>query len=180
MLIAAEDSTLLVVDIQERLLPAVVEPDTVLRNAAILMTAAGRLDVPVVISEQYPAGIGPTVAPLRHLVPPGSVVEKISFSCHGEPAFDARLDGLKRKQAVILGLEAHVCVMQTALDLQRSGVAVFAVADAMSSRDPRNHALAVERMRAGGVTIVSTEMVVFEWLRRAGTDLFRELLALIK
>ena len=180
MLIAAEDSALLVVDIQERLLPAVQAPDAVLRNAAILMRAAGRLDVPVVISEQYPAGLGHTVDALRILAPSASTVAKLDFSCCGEPAFTAHIEALKRRHIVILGLEAHVCVMQTALDLCRSGVAVFAVADAMSSRDPRNHELTVERLCAGGVTVVSTEMVVFEWMRRAGTDLFRDLLESIK
>lgn len=178
MLIKAERSALLVIDIQEKLAPAMNGIERVVENTAILMRAARRLAVPLLVSEQYPKGLGATVAALaaNH----GEVVEKITFSCLGDEAFAARFDALGRDRAVIAGIEAHVCVLQTAMDLLDRGAAVFVVADATASRSPDNRSAALRRLRGAGAEIVTTEMVIFEWLGQAGTDEFKELSKLIK
>lgn len=180
MLLSAESSALVIVDVQERLMPAVVEPGRVLRNIDVLLKASGELKVPVLVSEQYPKGLGPTVAAVRNALPPDSVVEKITFSSAGSPAFMDRLVGLGRKQIVLLGAETHVCVLQTALAVAAADFDVFLVADACSSRTKENIELAIARMRANGIEIVSTEMVVFEWMERAGTPSFKIISQLIK
>ncbi|MBK1836182.1 hydrolase [Azospirillum sp. YIM B02556] len=181
MILRAQDSVLLVVDVQERLLPAIHESGRVVRNAGMLLKAAAALSVPVLVTEQYPRGLGPTVEAVRADLPAGTpVIEKITFGCTGEPAFNAAVGELNRSQIVLCGTEAHVCVMQTALGLRRQGHAVYLVADAVSSRTPANHAMALERMRDAGVTIVTTEMVLFEWMERAGTPVFKVISALVK
>ncbi|TVR96837.1 MAG: hydrolase [Rhodospirillales bacterium] len=180
MRIQAGQSYLLVVDIQERLAPAVAEPEQVIANTARLLQAAHRLDIPVLASEQYPRGIGQTVAALRALLPPRSVMEKMHFSCLDDGACAERIRSLQRRQAVVAGMEAHVCVLQTAEGLIEAGYDVFVVADAVSSRVPANHDRALQRLSTDGAHIVSTEMVLFEWLNKAGTPVFRELMTLIK
>lgn len=180
MLLSSERSALLVVDVQERLEPAVHAHDRVVRNVGILLDSARQLGIPVLASEQYPKGLGSTVAAVRERLPVDAVVEKIHFSCTAEPGFVQRLDAFARDQIVLCGMEAHVCVMQTALGLRAMGRKVYIVADATSSRSPGNAELGVERMRENGVEIVTTEMVVFEWLQRAGTPDFKALIELIK
>jgi nicotinamidase-related amidase len=180
MLVNAGESCLLVVDVQERLLPAVTDGEAVVENTAILLKAAAALDVPVLASEQYPKGIGHTVPELSALLPADAVVEKVHFSCLADAGFAGRFAALGRRQAVIAGLEAHVCVLQTAEQILADGHDVFVVADAVSSRAPANHAAALRRLEAAGARIVTTEMVVFEWLGQAGTPAFRELSRLIK
>jgi len=180
MRMTAAHSCLLVIDIQQRLLPAIAEPELVTGNTAVLMRAAQRLSVPVLLSEQYPRGLGPTVEQVAEFVPAGTTVAKEHFSCWSEPAWRERFEGIARDQAVICGMESHVCVMQTALDLLSAGRRVFVVADAVSSRHVDSKARALDRMRDAGAAIVTTEMVVFEWLERAGTAEFKDLSALIK
>jgi len=174
MLIERARSALLVIDIQERLLPHIDEGQAVLDHAVWLVKVAQRLGVPVMVSEQYPKGIGPTVAVLRGLTSPECVGEKLHFSCVAARCLDA-LAGAGRPQVVVAGTESHVCVLQTVLDLRAQGREVFVVAEAVGSRKPADKALALERMRAHGAGIVSREMVAFEWLRQAGTDEFREI-----
>ena len=175
-----EKSLLLVVDEQVRLAPATFSREQAVANTQILLKAAARLEVPVLASEQYPKGLGPTVPEIAALLPPGSVAEKIHFSCASDPGIVARVEALGRRQVVVAGMEAHVCVLQTALGLKQRGYDVHVVADATSSRRPESHALAMERLRLAGIPVVNTEMVVFEWLAQAGTAEFRELSALIK
>lgn len=173
MLIERAKSCLLVVDIQERLLPAIHEGERVVEHTAWLMQIARELDIPLLVSEQYPRGLGHTVAELADLIPEGAIVEKIHFSCAASPECQERLEEIDQDQVVITGMEAHVCVLQTALGLVANGRQVFVVADAVSSRRPEDAQLGLERMRAAGVQVVSREMVVFEWLHRAGTEEFR-------
>lgn len=181
MILRAQESVLVVVDVQERLLPAIHDSDRVVRNTGMLLKGAAALSVPVLVTEQYPRGLGPTVEAVRaHLPADTPVIEKITFGSTGEPAFNAAIDGLKRRQIVLCGTEAHVCVLQTALGLRQQGHAVYLVADAVSSRTPANHTAALERMRAAGVTVVTTEMVLFEWMERAGTPVFKVVSALVK
>lgn len=180
MLMSATASCLLVVDIQERLLPKMAMPEAVVENATVLIKSARRLDIPVLVSEQYPRGLGGTVADLVPLLRSDEKVEKVHFSCIGEEAFANRFWALNRRQAVVAGLEAHVCVLQTVEDLLATGIETFVVEDATSSRTEKNHSAAMVRLREAGAHVVCTEMVVFEWLAKAGTPTFRELSALIK
>lgn len=173
MLMRVETSCLLVVDFQERLMPAIYQADSVVANGAWLIQIAQRLGVPVLASEQYPQGLGHTVAAIRELLPADAFMAKIHFSCAAERDCMRRIDALGREQIIVIGAEAHVCVLQTALDLRAAGKEVYLVADAVSSRSPRDVELALARMRADGVHIVSREMVAFEWLHQAGTDRFR-------
>lgn len=184
MLLSSEQSCLLVVDVQERLLPAMSAPDTVVQSIKLLLKAAATLEVPVLASEQYPRGLGPTVPELAEHLGQYPPMEKIEFSCAANPDIADRINSLGRRQLVICGIEAHVCVLQTAIGFAADQTApdrqAFVVADAVSSRDPRNQEIALERMRRSGVEVVSSEMVVFEWLGRAGTPAFKELSALLK
>jgi nicotinamidase-related amidase len=166
-------SGLLVVDFQERLMPAIDDADRIVANGAWLIQIAQRLGVPVLASEQYPQGLGHTVAAIREWLPAEAFMEKRHFSCAADQNCMRRIDALNREQIVVIGAEAHVCVLQTALGLQAIGKEVYLVADAVSSRSPRDVELALERMRAEGVRVVSREMVVFEWLHQAGTEQFR-------
>lgn len=180
MLIDAARSAFLLVDVQENLGPVMADPRAVYRNCALLLRAAARLGVPVIASEQYPKGLGHTLGELAQLLPDGAVVEKLHFSCAAEPAIAERLRALGREQVVVAGIEAHVCVLQTALGLKAAGYQVFVAGDACSSRVAANHASALARMAANGIDVVTTESAVFEWLHRAGTPEFKDLIGFIK
>ncbi|MCG6122450.1 MAG: hydrolase [Microvirga sp.] len=184
MLMHAKRSRLLIIDLQERLTPAVTGADAAIARTKILLEAASALGVPVDVTEQYSKGLGHTIAPIREALPDGaSVHEKITFSAWRDAGFAAHLKAGRtrgRDQVVICGAEAHVCVLQTALDLASNGYGVFFVADATGSRAPTSVDLAIARARAAGCVVVNTEMVVFEWMERAGTDTFRAVSKLIK
>ena len=183
MLVDAKKTTLLLVDMQERLLPAMRGGAEAEARCAILLKAAAALDVPVTISEQYPKGLGHTVATLKDEAAQAAVFEKLYFSCWRDKPLKAHMIGhheAGRPLVILAGIEAHVCVMQTAADLAAAGFGVFAVADAMASRAASSHGLALERMRENGVAIVNTEMVVFELLGQAGTPAFKALSALVR
>ena len=173
MLMTAEKSALLVVDVQERLLPHIHDWQVLRANVMWLVGVAKKMGVPIMASEQYPKGLGHTDAELLKLLPRETVVEKLSFSCVGDRCLSG-LPGNDREQVVVCGIESHVCVLQTALDLAWQGKKVYVVADSVGSRDPENKALALARMRAHGIEVVGREMVAFEWLRKAGSPLFRE------
>ncbi len=172
MLLTANDSTLLVIDVQERLLPHIHEGASVLAHTGWLVRVAARLSVPVLATEQYPRGIGPTHADLAALLP-SPPLQKLHFSCVASGALEGEA-AFARRQFVLCGIEAHVCVLQTALDLRALGREVYVVDEATGSRRPTDKALALERLRAHGVEIVSREMVAFEWLHESGTPLFKE------
>lgn len=171
-LVSAESSTLLIVDVQARLLPAIHEGPRVLANCIWLVEIARRLEVPVIASEQYPQGLGHTAPELAAVLPADSVRTKVHFSCVADGCFDD-VKVFQRPQIVIAGTEAHVCVLQTALDLATLGTQVFIVADAVGSRRAEDRELALARFRQHGIDVVSREMVAFEWLHRAGTEIFR-------
>jgi nicotinamidase-related amidase len=180
MLIRAKDSVLLVVDVQERLAPAIFDSGAVVVVIRTLLQAAAEFAIPVLATEQYSKGLGSTIPPVAELLPPGAAVEKIHFSAAHEPGFIERLHGLDRRQIVVTGTEAHVCVLQTALGLVEAGFDCFLVADGVGSRVPANRDLGIQRMRGEGVRVVTSEMVMFEWLHRAGTPTFKRVLPLIK
>lgn len=174
MLIASDQSALLVVDLQDKLLTHVHDWQRILDRVIWLVRVAQKMGVPVMASEQNPKGLGRTQADLAALIPSGSVAEKHHFSCVAAQCLDG-LPGADRRQVVVCGIEAHVCVLQTAMQLHDQGRTVFVVADAVSSRDPADCAFALERMGKEGVRIVTSEMACFEWLGQAGTDLFRDI-----
>ena len=180
MLMSSEDSVLLIIDVQEKLAPVMADPRRVIHNGVRLMRAAARLQVPVIVSEQYPQGIGPTIFDLQEHMPADGPVAKMHFSCADEPEIMKRLEAVGRRQVVIAGIEAHVCVLQSAVGLRKKGYEVFVVADACSSRRVENETLAYARLRDEGVGLVSVEMALFEWLHLAGTPEFKDLIALIK
>jgi nicotinamidase-related amidase len=177
MLMSAERSVLLLIDLQERLMPAVHDGDAVVGAAARLAGAARLLDVPVLATEQYPAGLGPTVEALAGY--PKATLTKTAFSAVADPGFQTLLPAGTR-EIVIAGCETHVCVLQTALDLLGSRQRVILAADATGSRRPADHEAAVDRARFHGVEVVTTEMVVFEWLRDARHPSFRQVHKLLK
>jgi nicotinamidase-related amidase len=174
MLMSAENSSLLVVDVQDRLLRHIHGWQVLLVNVIWLVRVAKRIGVPVMATEQYPKGLGHTNPDLARELPEGAVAEKVHFSCAAAQCLPG-LSGGDRPQVIICGMESHVCVQQTALELRLQGKDVYVVADAVGSRAPADKALALERMRGYGIEIVSREMVAFEWLRQAGTPLFKEI-----
>jgi len=174
----ASDALLAVIDIQSRLLPAMAEDDQrrVVDHAGRLLRAADMLDLPVLITEQYPRGLGHTDTRLAGLAPAAAqTLEKTSFSACGAEAFLRCIDYSGRNQVVLLGMEAHVCVLQTALDLLARGLEVFLVADAVCSRDAAHRENAIARMRGAGAVISNRESVMFEWLRDARHEKFRDI-----
>ncbi|MEY8200730.1 MAG: hydrolase [Colwellia sp.] len=173
MLINSDHSCLLVVDIQEKLVPGIHQPDKLIENCLWLVNAAQLFDIPVMASEQYPRGVGPTVAPLRELISEDCIKDKLVFSCADSPECLVMIEQQKRKQVVIVGMESHICVLQTALRLNELGQDVFVVADAISSRDPLDTEIAIARMNKAGIHIVTREMVAFEWLRGSDAAQFK-------
>ncbi len=173
------ESILLGIDLQERLIPAMFESDTTVSSAIRLLQGATLLDIPVVMTEQYPKGLGKTITKIADLFPTSTVCfEKTSFSVAGCVEAMQRLTG---KQIVVMGVESHVCVLQSVFDLLTDkSNQVFVVADAVSSRKESDKMLALQRMQLAGAQIVSTEMVLFEWLRAAGTPEFKAISQLVK
>lgn len=178
--LAAETSVLVVVDLQEKLVPAIRDHGDVLERAEILMRAAGICGVPAVVTEHFPDKIGGTVPALMQAGVDPLVVPKIHFDACDEPRFVETMAAMGRRQAIVCGTEAHVCVLQTALGLKGLGYDVHVVTDASGSRRESDRETGYRRLAMSGVVPVTSEMVVFEWAARGGTDLFRELLALIK
>jgi nicotinamidase-related amidase len=181
-----ERAALLLVDFQERLAAAMAPGDVAAaeRNIVLLIEVARLLGVPVVVSEQYPRGLGPTVAGLRlALEAPGLTVhrfEKIEFGCTDAPAFAELHRKLGRDQWILVGMEAHVCVYQSARGLVGMGATVHVPADAVLSRTPTNVHIGLELCQRAGAVLTASETVVFDALRRAGTDEFRTISKLLK
>ena len=181
MLIEASKSCLLIVDMQERLLPVIHEAARVADNCITLIAAAEKLDLPIIISEQYPKGLGPTVPELENKN--AMIFDKLAFSVWRNETLKAHFKKMEDsgfKQVIIGGVEAHVCVLQSALDLKNAGFEVFVVADAVGSRHQDSVNLALSRLRHIGVQVINLEMAVFELAGKAGTPEFKALSALIK
>ncbi len=170
-------STLLIVDFQVRLMPAIEDGMAAVANARRLLQAAGLLGVPILFTEQNAGGLGPSVAGLATYAV-GNVAHKMSFDACREAGFLERLG--ERRSVVVAGCETHVCVMQTVLGLIDAGRQVYLVRDAVGSRRAESKETAIRRMERHGTDIVTTEMVLFEWLGSAGHPRFREVLALVK
>ncbi|HJS30344.1 MAG TPA: hydrolase [Alphaproteobacteria bacterium] len=180
MLLSPDRSLLLVVHVQARLAAAMDGKDAVVERSAKLVKAARRLDIPLIVLELNPASLGGTVRPIADLAVADEVMAGTHYSCAREPALIERLQAAGRTQIVLCGMEAHVCVLQTALGLVEKGYRVTVVADAAGSRQPSDHAAAMTRLVQNGVTVATSEMVMFEWLQHAGNAAFTDVLALIK
>lgn len=177
-LLSRQASRLLVIDMQERLLRVMRDAQAVTAQCELLLQAAACLSVPSFATEQYPQGLGATVEPLRSRL--GTIPAKLRFSAASAWDWAAAADGTERRQIVLAGIETHVCVLQTALDLQSAGFDVYVVADAVTSRHEADQRIALERMRDQGVVVTSAEAVLFEWCEAAGTDEFRQISSLVK
>jgi nicotinamidase-related amidase len=181
MLIDRAASRLLLVDVQDRLLPVVDNQEELLRNALVLSRSAFICGVPTVVSEQYPEGLGSTVPELSAALSEGVPrVSKVGFSCLQEQKLADEIRSEGKNHIIVSGIEAHVCVLQTAVELVASGMHVFVVCDAVGSRKPQSKRTALRRMFSYGINIVTTEMVVFEWLRTAKATHFQEISRLIR
>jgi len=172
---------LVVIDVQQKLCAAMLadEAETVVRNLGILLQSAQLLDVPSLYTEQYPQGLGATVDALQPWLGNVPRIEKTVFSCWQAPGFRQHLTG-DRPQIILTGMEAHICVLQTALDLQAHGHQVIIAADAVLSRRHANKENALQRLMQAGVIVSNTESIVFEWLGAAGSDAFKQINKLIR
>ena len=180
MILDRAQSALLIVDVQERLAPAIPDIGPLRARVELLIRAASVLGVPIAFTEQNAAGLGVTLPAIRDLAPEAPVIAKMHFQATLEPGLEAWIGRSGARQVVVAGTETHVCVLQTTLGLIERGHRTFLVADAVGSRRETDRALAIGRLRAEGCRIVSAEMVVFEWLKRAATEEFRALLPAIK
>ncbi|HEX7807387.1 MAG TPA: hydrolase [Thermoanaerobaculia bacterium] len=177
------NAALVVIDLQERLMPVIHDADLVVQNLDRLVRGCHILGIPTILTEQYVKGLGATIPSLRATFDETygyQPIEKMTFSAMGAGAFAAQLGALNRKHVLIAGVESHVCVYQTVRDLLAAGFAVTLIADAMSSRTPANKEIGVKRMLADGATLSSTELALFELLVTSGTDEFRAISKLVK
>src|ERR1700675_22426 len=178
----AEQCALVVVDIQEKLLPPIFQKEQLLRNSKLLIRAAGVLMIPSLMSTQYAKGLGKTVPEIASLLPESEAIDKDQFSCFGSEAFCTLLKRLpgKRNTLLLCGMESHICVTQTALAALREGYLVHVASDAVSSRTDWNWKIGLERMRAAGAVISSTEMIIYELMRSSSSAVFKEMLPHLK
>jgi nicotinamidase-related amidase len=178
----AERCALLVVDIQEKLLPPIFQKEQLVRNAKLLIRAAGVLKIPAIVSTQYAKGLGGTVPEIASLLPESGAIDKNLFSCFGSEVFCTLLKRLpgNRNTLLLCGMESHICVTQTALAALREGYIVHVASDAVSSRTEWNWKIGLERMRAAGAVISSTEMMIYELMRSSGSPAFKEMLPYLK
>ena len=178
-----DHSVLLVIDIQERLASAMPKEDLerLIKNTSILMQAARHLDIPVLSTEQYPKGLGNTLPEIRQHYPDEvNCLHKTGFSCCAAEGFTERLSRFNRKQVVLTGMETHICVLQTATELQDNGYNVFVAEDAVCSRSARRMQNGLARMRQMDIMITHSESVLFEWLRDARHPQFKTVSSLLK
>jgi len=180
MRITAERSVGLIVDVQDRLLPHMIESDRVCNRISVLIEGLKTLAVPILLTEQYPRGLGQTVAPIRSCLPGVTPIEKITFSCCDEPRFMQLIDAGNRPWIIIAGIESHICVLQTGVDLIERGFTPIVVADCVSSRTVMDAQTATARMAAEGILLTTCESILFELCRQAGTESFKTISRLLK
>lgn len=177
-----EQCALVVVDIQEKLLPPIFQKEQLVRNAQLLIRLAEILNIPAVVTTQYSKGLGNTVQEVASLLPQAHPIDKLSFSCFGSDVFCSTLRRIpgQRTTVLICGMEAHICVTQTALAALREGYLVHVASDAVSSRTEWNRNIGLDRMRSAGAVISSTEMIIYELLGSSGTTAFKSMLQYLK
>ena len=180
--LSAEQAALVVVDIQEKLLPPIHEKERLVRNSQLLLRLAGILKIPVVATTQYAKGLGKTVPEIASLMPPPEPIDKLQFGCFASEQFCSTLKALpgRRNTVLLCGMETHICVMQTALGALEQGYLVHVASDAVGSRSEWNWTIGLERMRTAGALISSTEMIIYELLGGSGTAEFKQMLQYLK
>ncbi len=178
----ADSCALVVIDIQEKLLPPIFQKEELIRNSQLLIRAAAILNIPAIVSTQYAKGLGGTVPEITSLLPGTEAIDKNLFSCFGSDVFCTLLKRLpgNRNTLLLCGMESHICVMQTALAALREGYLVHVASDAVGSRTEWNWKIGLERMRAAGAVISSTEMMIYELMRSSATPAFKQLLPYLK
>lgn len=180
MRITKEDSFGLIIDIQEKLIPHIDKNEELAKNTAILINGLKILDLPILMTEQYRKGLGATIPQIIELLGNSLSFEKSAFSCCDDESISGAISGLNKKYAIIAGIEAHICVLQTVIDLQESGIQTVVVYDCISSRKESDKLIAIERMQSEGAIITSYESVLFELARISGTDAFKKISKLVK
>ena len=176
-----ESTIMLMIDVQEKLLPVISGNDEIVKNTIKLLKAAEVLKIPMMYTEQYPKGIGNTVNPLLESLPAGAIKhEKTTFSCCDESVFNEKLRGLERSLVAVFGIESHICVLSTVIDLLLKEMKVVVVADACGSRTQYNHNLAMEEARARGASVLPTESIIYHLMGRSGTQEFKTMLPFFK
>jgi nicotinamidase-related amidase len=180
MRILQKETAATVVDIQERLLPHIHNSKIILQNCLKLIEGLQILSIPIIITQQYTKGLGGTDPAIVGKFPVFNYIEKTSFSCFGEPAYKEEITTLGKQNIIVCGIEAHVCVLQTCLDLIEGGFRPVIAADCISSRNPDDKLIAIERMRQEGARITTMESILFELTRNAGNELFKMISRLVK
>ena len=180
MRILKENCTGLIIDIQERLFPHMYQKEALIERCTILIQGLAVLEVPMLITEQYPRGLGSTLDEIKSLIQPFNPIEKIAFSCCDEPAYKRELDQTGRQTVLICGIEAHVCVQQTVIDLLETRFLPVVMADCVSSRSAADRDVALQRMSSEGAVISTSESILFELARVAGTATFKTISKLVK
>jgi nicotinamidase-related amidase len=180
VILKKETSALLIIDLQERILPVIRNIDVVVENTIKLIKGFKVLQLPIYFTEQYPKGLGPTSQKIIDELEGHKAIQKMSFSCSGAGEFFDELHKKKLSQIIVCGVESHVCVQQTVLDLLANNFQVNLVADAVSSRKETDYSIALERMRNIGAEVTTTESVLFELLEVCGTTVFKEISKIVK
>ncbi|MCX6268392.1 MAG: hydrolase [Bacteroidetes bacterium] len=180
MRIHKEKALLLVIDFQERLFPAIHDHEKLSKNVPLLIEGLKVLGIPMIVTEQYVKGLGPTIPEIAATIQGVDRIEKASFSCCDEPQFMMELASSGKDFVIIAGIESHVCVLQTVIDLQENGFHPVVVEDCISSRNPNDKLIAMDRMRREGVIITTYEAILFELLRYSGGETFKAISKLVK
>lgn len=180
MRITRQNTTGLVIDIQERLFPVMWEKEKLLQNCRLLLQGLSGLSVPVVVTQQYTRGLGETIEGIKAALPQFSFIEKQAFSCCDELAVVGKLNELKTKNVILCGIESHVCVLQTAIDFKEMGYNPVVVIDCISSRNPESLEIAKERFRYENIMMTSAESILFELTRTSGAPEFKTISNLVK
>ena len=179
-MLAVDECALVVIDIQGKLSHLMYQKEALFENAQKLIKGVQVLEIPIIVTEQYPKGLGPTISEIAALFPNFRPLPKVAFSCCGDEGFQRELKAVNRRQILICGIETHVCVYQTTVDLLASGYEVEVVADVVSSRTAENREIGLQRMRDEGAKITSTEMALFELMKVAEGPKFKEVSKIVK
>jgi len=180
MRVLQKETAAVVIDIQEKLLPHIHEGENILQKCLKLIEGLQILSIPIIITQQYTQGLGSTVPSIIQKFPEFRYIEKISFSCYDEPTFTEQVFRLGKQSIILCGIESHVCVLQTCLDLLDAGLIPVVVEDCVSSRKPNDKRIAIERMRQEGTRITTMESLLFELTRSAGNEIFKSISRIVK
>lgn len=180
MRLMKDDAVAVLVDLQEKMVPPVQQPEELLKNCVTLMKGLQALEVPILPLRQYPKGLGQLVPPIVEALGPHTPFDKVSFSGYGAQGFPQALEQLGRRTVLLFGIETHICVLQTALDLLDQGYRVAIVCDCVSSRRTRDHEIALRRAEQNGAQLVTMEGLLFELVERAGSPTFKTISSLVK